>query len=239
MAEHRQIESDDPQAAREEIERIRARMSGTLDEIEENLVRKKEQIREALDVGSHIRRKPLHAAGAVLVAALLLGFLSAGGQKEARIRKKYAKRVLHWENRARRLLAIAREQEAEIDRLEDQPAFPAVAPSSADHDSESDDSDIDLWDDEEDDYEDADDSWDDEWQDEEVSDGDSDDDSDPEAYGGSWSRGSGYGRFLAVDREASPRRSGISALRRAVTDKVARFAAETARSLLQEVRKRG
>jgi hypothetical protein len=111
MAEQRQIETEDPDVARDEIEKLRARMSNTLDQIEDVIVSKKEKIRADLDIGARIREKPLKAAGAVFALALILGFLSGGGRKASRLRKEYGARALHWENRARRLLAIAREQE--------------------------------------------------------------------------------------------------------------------------------
>jgi hypothetical protein len=52
-------------AARAEIERTRARMSETLDEIEENLLRTKENIRRRFDVIGRVRERPLESAPAL------------------------------------------------------------------------------------------------------------------------------------------------------------------------------
>ena len=74
--------SDDPDLVREEIERTRARMSSTIDSIEEALLRKRAQIEEKLDVTAPVRErvqeKPLLYAGGVFGAGLLLGFLTGG-----------------------------------------------------------------------------------------------------------------------------------------------------------------
>lgn len=71
--------TDDPDVARAEIEQTRARMSSTIDTIEEVLLRKKEQIQERLDVMAPVRQNPLPAAGVVFGAGLLLGLLTGGG----------------------------------------------------------------------------------------------------------------------------------------------------------------
>jgi hypothetical protein len=71
--------TDDPGVARAEIEQTRARMSSTIDTIEEVLLRKKEQIQERLDVMAPVREHPLEAAVAVFGAGLVLGLLTGGG----------------------------------------------------------------------------------------------------------------------------------------------------------------
>lgn len=117
MPEEIRIETNDPEVAREEIERTRARMSSTLDEIEILLTSKKKRIQEQLDVVARIREKPLHAAGAVLVGGLLLGFITGGGRRDDVEASAAKARGAAWERRARRLLEIARAQEEEVERL--------------------------------------------------------------------------------------------------------------------------
>ncbi len=110
------------EAARDEIERTRARMSETIDEIEEALLRKKADLRERLDVPARLREKPLAVVGVALGAGLLLGLLTGGGKasrkKEEGERAEREARASRWERRARRLLSIARAQESRIDQLE-------------------------------------------------------------------------------------------------------------------------
>lgn len=120
MTEEIRIETRDPEVARAEIERTRERMSETLDEIEESIAEKKDWLREQLDIGARIREKPLHAAGIVLGAGVLLGLVTGGGRRvSSRELEAAAARGAVWEGRARRLLDIARSQEEEIERLRD------------------------------------------------------------------------------------------------------------------------
>ena len=95
-------------------------MSETIDEIEDVLLRKKHQIQGKIDVNMRIRENPLQAAGIVLGAGLLLGFLTGGDDRaqEREEREEAIQRASLWEARARRLLAIAREQEADLEELE-------------------------------------------------------------------------------------------------------------------------
>src|SRR5690606_7129622 len=72
---------DDPDAARAEIAATRARMSDTIDEIEDVLLRKKEEIRDRLDVMDPVREQPLRSLAMVFGAALLLGFLTGGSKR--------------------------------------------------------------------------------------------------------------------------------------------------------------
>lgn len=74
--------ADDPDAARAEIQSTRARMSETINEIEEVLVRRKEQIQDKLDVLSPVKENPLPSAGIAFGAGLLLGLLTGGGDSE-------------------------------------------------------------------------------------------------------------------------------------------------------------
>lgn len=117
---------NDPDAVRGEIETTRARMSETIDEIEEQLLRKKEEIRDRLDVLSVVRERPLQVLGGVFGAGLLLGLITGGDDDEEDEAREYyrarfdvngAERADTWEHRARRLLSIAQEQEAELERL--------------------------------------------------------------------------------------------------------------------------
>lgn len=110
------------EAARDEIERTRARMSETIDEIEEALLRKKADLRERLDVGARLREKPLAVVGVALGAGLIFGLLTGGGKasrkKSEKERAERELRAARWERRARRLLSIARAQESRIEQLE-------------------------------------------------------------------------------------------------------------------------
>lgn len=107
---------EDPQEVRAEIEQTRARMSDTIDEIEEVLLRKKERIQDRLDVLAPVRERPLATVGVVFGVGLALGLLT-GGDDEEEQRWEGDGRADLWETRARRLLRIAREQEEELDRL--------------------------------------------------------------------------------------------------------------------------
>jgi len=124
MSQQIRIEPGTPEAVRAEIERTRERISRTIDEIEIALLRKKERIRERMDVAARIRERPLEAAAVAAVVGLLLGFLTGGrgGRKEEAARAEQAARsgearAALWERRARRLLTIARGQEEEMDGL--------------------------------------------------------------------------------------------------------------------------
>jgi ElaB/YqjD/DUF883 family membrane-anchored ribosome-binding protein len=128
-------EYDDPEEARADIEATRARLSSTIDEIEGVLVRKKEQIQSRLDVTAPIRANPWSSMGIALGAGLVLGLLTGGDDEDVedvedeeygawRYSGTASPAVRDWEHRTeileertRRLLAIAREQEEEIRRL--------------------------------------------------------------------------------------------------------------------------
>src|SRR5690606_25969457 len=130
---------EDPRAARAEIEATRARMSDTLDEIEEVLLRKKESIREKMDVLAPVRADPVRTIAMIFGAAVLLGFLTGGRNGKRRAGRDHRaalsapqpieddehdddeeaelawERAEEWEDRAHRLLRIARAQEAELE----------------------------------------------------------------------------------------------------------------------------
>ncbi|HEU0014014.1 MAG TPA: hypothetical protein VFQ45_10040 [Longimicrobium sp.] len=133
---------DDPDLARAQIEATRARMSGTIEEIEarlaakkQELLQKKEELTGRLDVMRPVREKVRDnswaALGGVFAAGLLLGYLTGGGDEdEARpaVREfsgyehrpgheEWQERARTWENRARRLMNVASEQEVELERL--------------------------------------------------------------------------------------------------------------------------
>jgi hypothetical protein len=122
MATHVSDQPQSSEAARREVERTRARISETMEEIEESFNLKKEAIRDQLDVASRIREEPLKAAAIALGAGLLLGIITGGngGAKRAakKERRRQEERRVLWERRARKLLAIGRDQEKEIERLE-------------------------------------------------------------------------------------------------------------------------
>lgn len=126
---------DDPDLARLQIEQTRARMSDTIGQIEETLLRKKEQVEEKLDVMAPVRRKarenPYPVIGGVFLAGLILGFLTGGDDEDDEPTpavRRYAvdfdrerahghhweERSRTWERRARRLMDVANRQEAEL-----------------------------------------------------------------------------------------------------------------------------
>jgi hypothetical protein len=133
-----QLTSDDPDVVRSEIERTRQRMSGTIDEIESVLLRKKGEIQERLDVTAPVRERPWAFAGGVFGTGLLLGFLTGGGKGNgAEEDHEYVKvpRALlegvgleesggaglparggsgEWEARTRELMQVVARQEEEI-----------------------------------------------------------------------------------------------------------------------------
>jgi hypothetical protein len=127
---------DDPELARLQIEQTRARMSDTIGQIEETLLRKKEQVEEKLDVMAPVRRKarenPYPVIGGVFLAGLILGFLTGGDDddddeptpavrryavdfdRERAYGNHWEERARTWERRARRLMDVANRQEAEL-----------------------------------------------------------------------------------------------------------------------------
>lgn len=110
---------EDPELARAEIEATRNRMSGTIDEIEDVLVRKKERIQQRLDVLAPVRENPWQSMGIALGAGVLFGLLTGGDEERARAEPAHdwERRAAVLEARTRRLLAIAREQEDELRSL--------------------------------------------------------------------------------------------------------------------------
>lgn len=121
---------DEPREARTEIEMTRARMSETIDEIEDALLRKKARIQDRLDILAPVRERPVPSAAAALGAGLVLGLLTGGhaddkyemnvsGRVDEQDDRLQAaeERAAKWEGRARRLMKVAREQEAELDAI--------------------------------------------------------------------------------------------------------------------------
>ena len=94
-------------------------MSATIDEIEDVLLEKKAVWRERLDIGAKIRDNPTRAAGIVFAVGIALGFLTGGRSKGEKRADRAEARASMWEERARRLLEIAQEQEAEIEAAQD------------------------------------------------------------------------------------------------------------------------
>jgi ElaB/YqjD/DUF883 family membrane-anchored ribosome-binding protein len=134
------IAPDDPEAARAEIEATRARMSETIDEIEDVLLAKKEKIRDQFDVLAPVRENPVKTLGMLFGAALVLGLLTGGGgtkrsrheDEDVLLRMERDdeededeeeedeaalawQRAEEWEDRAHRLLRIAKVQEDELE----------------------------------------------------------------------------------------------------------------------------
>jgi hypothetical protein len=126
---------DDPELARLQIEQTRARMSDTIGQIEDTLLRKKERIEEKMDVLAPVRRtareNPYPIIGGVFLAGLILGFLTGGDDdddeatpavrryavdfdRERAYGNHWEERARTWERRARRLMDVANRQEAEL-----------------------------------------------------------------------------------------------------------------------------
>lgn len=125
------LASDDPHRVRSEIEQTRARMSRTIDELEEALVRKKERLEERLDVAAPVRERvrsaPLLYAGGVFAAALAAGYLSGdhdgapaaspAEDRDEKPRGRGKKKSGRWEKRARELEETCERQDEEIRAL--------------------------------------------------------------------------------------------------------------------------
>ena len=127
----------DPDATRAEIEQTRNRMSETIDEIEDVLLRKKENIQDRMNVFGTVKSNPLPSVGVAFGAGLLVGFLTgeddddddddyddvairatAGGiLAQTADDEFWAKRASDWEARSRRLLELAQRQEVELSEL--------------------------------------------------------------------------------------------------------------------------
>ena len=84
----------DPDAVRDEIERTRARMSSTIDQIEGALQRKKGEIQEKLDVTAPVRERPWLFAAGVFGTGLVLGLLTGGGDDDDRDHVKVPRALL-------------------------------------------------------------------------------------------------------------------------------------------------
>lgn len=102
-----------------EIERARARMSETIDEIEDVLLRKRASIQERMDVLAPVREQPMRSVALALGAGIIFGFLTGGSDnREIEMNEPeddhWKARADEWENRARRLLRIAQAQEYEL-----------------------------------------------------------------------------------------------------------------------------
>ena len=150
---------EDPEAARAEIEATRARMSETIDEIEDVLMRKTEEIRAKLDVLAPIRQRPLQSLAIIFGVGIALGLLGGGGRDESDEDEDDAfteddlggdddeteeawERAEKWEDRAHRLLRIARAQETELDIHRSRgPSLLSGRQTRHDSDDESEDSD--------------------------------------------------------------------------------------------------
>ena len=108
----------------------------TIDEIEDVLLRKKGEIKDRMDVLAPVREQPLKMLGIIFGGALALGFLTGGGKgdEEERIQLVYPppppelddeeeeseadlawEEAEAWEDRAHRLLRIAKAQETELE----------------------------------------------------------------------------------------------------------------------------
>ncbi|CAN5284054.1 hypothetical protein BH24GEM2_BH24GEM2_09460 [soil metagenome] len=125
------VDTDDPDAVRSEIKNTRERMSETIDEIEDALLRKKENIQERLNVFSPVQNNPLPSVGIAFGAGLLVGYLTADDDDDddhhhpdddhhhpdSDDDEFWSRRASDWEARARRLLDLAKRQEVELSEL--------------------------------------------------------------------------------------------------------------------------
>lgn len=122
------VDTDDPEAVRSEIEQTRARMSETIDEIEDALLRKKENIQDRLNVFSPVQNNPLPSVGIAFGAGLIVGYLTGEGDDDEEYHSHHhhadaddeefwSRRASDWEARARRLLDLAKRQEVELSEL--------------------------------------------------------------------------------------------------------------------------
>lgn len=118
------VDTDDPDAVRSEIKNTRERMSETIDEIEDALLRKKENIQDRLNVFSPVQNNPLPSVGIAFGAGLLVGYLTADDDDDddhyhpdTDDDEFWSRRASDWEARARRLLDLAKRQEVELSEL--------------------------------------------------------------------------------------------------------------------------
>lgn len=86
--------TSDPDAVRSEIERTRARMSHTIDQLEGVLQKKKGEIQDRLDFVAPVREKPWMFAAGVFGSALALGLLTGGGDDDDRDHVKVPRSLL-------------------------------------------------------------------------------------------------------------------------------------------------
>jgi hypothetical protein len=125
-------ESRLPDAVRDDIQRTRARMSSTIDEIEGALLRKKAEVKDRLDFIAPVRNSPwLYSAG-VFGSALALGWLTGGGDDDEQV--KVPRSLLaslgageageggsrgerQWEERSRELMRMVARQGEELRSL--------------------------------------------------------------------------------------------------------------------------
>jgi len=110
--------------ARAAVEMSRARISATIDELEERIVDKKEELRDRLDVVRPVRAlvaaAPLVALGIAAGTGLLLGLASRGGRKrrrEVELSEVDRDALLRWRRaRRKRLLDTAEHELPRFDR---------------------------------------------------------------------------------------------------------------------------
>lgn len=117
MTNEIRIEPANVDAARSDIERTRERMSETIDEIENVLLRKREEIRSRLDLLGRARERPFVAVGIAAGSGLLLGLLT-GGRTKGRTNADAERQTTIWKDRSHRLLEIAQRQRDELEALE-------------------------------------------------------------------------------------------------------------------------
>lgn len=86
--------TSDPDAVRSEIERTRARMSHTIDQLEGVLQRKKGEIQDRLDFVAPVREKPWMFAAGVFGSALALGLFTGGRDDDDRDHVKVPRALL-------------------------------------------------------------------------------------------------------------------------------------------------
>jgi hypothetical protein len=125
----------DPEAARLGILETRSRMSETIDQIEEQLLRRKERLQARLDLRGQLRdqlaparevveARPLAVLGGAVLLGAVVGYLTGGGEDGRGLdepgpenRQEWRRRARRWESRSRELMRLNAELDEEVRRL--------------------------------------------------------------------------------------------------------------------------
>jgi hypothetical protein len=112
---------NDPELARLQIEQTRARMSDTIEQIEEALVRKRAAVEEKLDVMAPVRRKARENAlpllGGVFLAGLVLGYLTGDSDDDEAARPAIREFGMNQDVQGRAAYSTHAQEKAELAAL--------------------------------------------------------------------------------------------------------------------------